>query len=367
MNTQPARLLPWPRYGAFVRAVFDDDLRRLWFFYREQGFQDAEIVDAPVDVNDETGDIDITIVVVEGPRTTVEAVQLPDLDDLPASVPTPVLKLAPGERRQRCSMPIRKPSRQPCVVPAIPKRRSSWWCRAAPRRRNVAGGGQLDGDARHPPRRRQRDRPRQRRPPTRRSASAVQDRRSARLEALRRGQDQVYQLGTYRSVSVEPIEQDRSKLEASVERRSSTMPFRRRRGSCPAARHLQFGAGYNTRDGDGLHRGYLRHLATACRLTLRAGSVVPMTGRKPSSSPHWLPPAALDSDWQEYGADGERSTKTTDQFDVLRGSIGNGSSRPAAAPVRHRCRSSTPIRSTSSPAVSRRGRGLRTRARCRRH
>ena len=51
MNTQPARWFPWPRSGAFVRAVFDEDLRRIWFFYRAQAFASAEIVDAPIDVD----------------------------------------------------------------------------------------------------------------------------------------------------------------------------------------------------------------------------------------------------------------------------------------------------------------------------
>jgi len=151
-------------------------------------------------------------------------------------------------------------------------------------------------------------------------------------EALRRGQDQVYQLGTYRSVSVEPIEQDRSKLEASVE---------------PAEQHdavqdvgvevvprppgnLQFGAGYNTRDGvTGFSEVTYDNLGhRARRLTLRAqGSVIP---DDPSQTQFlaligYRQPRFLDSDWQwNTELIGERSTKTIDQFDVLRGSLGNG-------------------------------------------
>ena len=83
MNIQPQRLVPWPRSGAFERAVFDEDLRRLWFYYREQGFAEAQIVDAPITVNDDDETIDISIVIEEGPRTIVALVEPPDLSGLP--------------------------------------------------------------------------------------------------------------------------------------------------------------------------------------------------------------------------------------------------------------------------------------------
>jgi outer membrane protein assembly factor BamA len=83
MNTGTQRLVPWPRSGAFVRETFDEDLRRLWFYYREQGFAEAQIVDAPVTVDDDAGAIDVAVVIEEGPRTIVALIEPPDLEGLP--------------------------------------------------------------------------------------------------------------------------------------------------------------------------------------------------------------------------------------------------------------------------------------------
>ena len=205
MNTLPRRLLPWPRSGAFVRAVFDEDLRRLWFFYREQAFADAEIVDAPIEVDDATGAIDVTVVIDEGPRTIVEAVRAPDLAGLPPEQQELTLRLAPDEPLLPATLEADTAGDPP---------------RPAQRRLH-----RRDGRAR-------RQRSGRREPSSRRSSTGqivrgtrqtigqvivqgnVETRNEVVVrelpfrsgdpldpEALRRGQDQVYQLGTYRSVS----------------------------------------------------------------------------------------------------------------------------------------------------------------------
>jgi outer membrane protein insertion porin family len=96
---------------------------------------------------------------------------------------------------------------------------------------------------------------------------------------------------------------------------------------------VQWGAGYNTRDGiTGFAEiGYDNVGHRARRLTLRGqGSVIP---DDPSQTQFlailgFREPHFLDSEWQ-WNSEliGERSTKTIDQFSVLRGSLGNGFTR----------------------------------------
>lgn len=322
MNTQPRRLLPWPRSGAFVRAVFDEDLRRLWFFYREQGFATAEIVDAPVTVDDATGAIAVTVVIDEGPRTIVEAVQPPDLSGLP---PQPVaLQLAPGEPlrpavldadAQSIRAALRRDGYIDATVTPLVTRRSAGdsapavveWTIVRGERRTVGsvivqGNVETYDDI-------------VRRQLPFKTGDALD------TEALQRGQDNIYQLGTYRSVAVRPLDATASAPDVGVE----VVP--RPPGS------VQWGAGYNTRDGfTGTGElGYDNLGRRARRLRIRGqGSVVPTD---PSSSQFlaligYREPRFLDSPWAwNVELIGERSTKTINQYDVLSGNLANGFSR----------------------------------------
>lgn len=83
---------PWSGRGALQDELLDEDLRRLWFFYREQGFERAEIVDARRVLDDEHGAIDLEIVIDEGPRTTVRAVKYEGLPPLQATPRTLLLQ-----------------------------------------------------------------------------------------------------------------------------------------------------------------------------------------------------------------------------------------------------------------------------------
>jgi outer membrane protein insertion porin family len=321
MNIQPARWLPWPRSGAFVRSVFDEDLRRLWYFYREQGFADAEIVDAPVDIDDATGAIDVTVVIDEGPRTIVETVEAPDLAVLPTDVPTPKLAVAVGEPLRPAALDADKRAITAAlrsggyvdasVEPVVARRNAG---ETAP----AAVGWKIDRGVQHTI-----------------GAVIVQgnvETRDATIlrelpfergdpldpDALRRGQDQIYQLGTYRSVSVQPINPTDPVEDIGVE----VVP--RPPGS------LQWGGGYNTRDGitgfAELTYDNLGHRAR--RITLRAqGSVVP---DDPSSTQFlsligYRQPRFLGTAWQ-WNTEllGVRSTKTIDQYDILLATLGNG-------------------------------------------
>lgn len=321
MNTQPARWLPWPRRGAFVREVFDEDLRRLWYFYREQGFDDAEIVDAPVDVNDVTGTIDLTVVIDEGPRLVLEVMHPPDLSALPpekqavALVPEPGEPLRPADLdadRQAILRALRSDGYGDAVVePEVSKRNEGmvapavvdWTITPGPRREigTVVVQGNVE---------------------TRNEiiVDKLPFKRGDPLdpELLQRGQDQVYQLGTYRSVAVRPLEPPGTVRDVGV----AVVP--RPPGN------IQWGGGYNTRDGiTGFGEISYDNVAhRARRISLRAlGSVLP---DDPSQTQFlavlaYRDPQFLHSGWQWTSElIGERSTRTIDQFSILRGSLGNG-------------------------------------------
>ena len=74
MATRPPSWVPWRR-GVFLDDVFDEDLKRLWYFYRRQGFQSAEIVDARTRLDPERGAVFVTVFIEEGPRTVVRQIE----------------------------------------------------------------------------------------------------------------------------------------------------------------------------------------------------------------------------------------------------------------------------------------------------
>ncbi len=324
MNTRPARWLPWPRSGAFVRSVFDEDLRRLWFFYRERGFADAEIVDAPVDVNDQSGAIDLTVVIDEGPRSMVEVVRPPDLSGLPAQTQELTLRLAPGRPLLPAvldadSATVRRALQSDgysdaTVEPVVTRRNAGevahavvdWQITRGLRREvgTVVVQGHVDT----------RNDVVIRQLPFRRGDPLD-------LEVLQRAQDQVFQLGTYRSVAVRPLgpTQDVQDVGVAVVARPP--------GS------VQWGVGYNTRDGitafGEIAYDNVGHAAR--RITLHGqGSIIPddFSQTQFLIALSYREPQFLRSSWQwTSGLIGERSTKTIDQFSVLRGSWGNGFTR----------------------------------------
>ena len=324
MNTQPARWLPWPRPGVFVRAVFDEDLRRLWFFYREQGFDDAEIVDAPVTVDDDTGTIEATVVIDEGPRTIVEEVRPPDLSGLPPDKAALTLKVQPGQPLLPADLEadaktIQRALRSDgytdaAVEPEVTRHRSAdvapavvdWKITRGLRREigTIVVQGNVETE----------NEPILKRLPFK-SGDPLD------LDVLQRGQDKVYQLGTYRSVGVRPIGQPAEVQDVGV----AVVP--RPPGN------IQWGAGYNTRDGiTGFGEVTYDNVAhRARRITLRGqGSIIP----DDASQTQFLAilgfrePLFLGTDWVWTSElIGERSTKSIDQFSVLRGSFANGVTR----------------------------------------
>ncbi|MCX8071654.1 MAG: BamA/TamA family outer membrane protein [Candidatus Binatia bacterium] len=88
MSTGPRSWFP-RRHGFLVPSRFEEDLRRLWFRYREFGFVDAEITDYRIDIDRSEGRIDVTIVVDEG--LPVVTAQL-DFAGLPEGIRRPALQ-----------------------------------------------------------------------------------------------------------------------------------------------------------------------------------------------------------------------------------------------------------------------------------
>jgi outer membrane protein insertion porin family len=322
MNIQPQRLLPWPRSGAFERRVFDEDLRRLWFFYREQGFAEAQIVDAPITVNDEDGSIDISIVIEEGPRTIVALIEPPDLSGVPS--PDLTFQLKPEEPLEPAKLDAdtaaiaaalrRDGYGAATVTPEIERHRVGvndhatvrWRIARGPRR--TIGGLLVQGNVET------RDEIIERELP-------FAPGQPLNPEALQAGQDAVYQLGTYRSVAVRPLSDTDLAPTVGVE----VQP--RPPGS------LQWGGGYNTRDGFTANAeiGYDNLGHRARRLSLRGqASVLPddLTQSQYVAALAYREPQFLQSHWQ-WSAElvGQRSTRNIDQYSVHRVALGNGFTR----------------------------------------
>ena len=322
MNTRPARLLPWPRRGAFVRAVFDEDLRRLWFYYRAEGFAEAEIVDAPVAIDDASGEILVTVVVEEGSRTMVAAVTPPELPDAimprPALLVVPASPLRPAEleldQRAVASLWRQQGYREVDVAPVVERERVgdvdeatvAW--KITPGAQRHVGEIIVQGNV-------------ETRDDVVREPLPFKPGDPLDPGALQRGQDAVYQLGTYRSVAVQPLSDTALRPDVGV----AVVP--RPPGS------FQWGLGYNTRDGfiaNG-ETAYDNIGRRARRLSLRAQlSVLPSDA---NSSQYvavlgYREPRFLRSDWQwKVELLGERSTRAIDQYSVERGSLGSGFTR----------------------------------------
>lgn len=66
-------LVPW-RTPVLLDDVLDEDLKRLWFFYRQHGYLSAEIVDKRFAFDPAAGTVEITVIVECGPQTIVREI-----------------------------------------------------------------------------------------------------------------------------------------------------------------------------------------------------------------------------------------------------------------------------------------------------
>lgn len=105
IDSDPAR--GFVRGGAFSREVLEEDLDRLRLFYRSRGFLEATVDLADVRFTEDRTSVDLSFVIVEGPRYRIRSVKVqhvtPDQAPLgveplyPANEVEEVLKVAPGE------------------------------------------------------------------------------------------------------------------------------------------------------------------------------------------------------------------------------------------------------------------------------
>jgi outer membrane protein insertion porin family len=98
MVTHPPSWIPWRR-GVLLDDVLDDDMKRLWYLYRRHGFEDAEIVDDRVHFDPERGRISLSIIIDEGRQTIVRRVECSGL--APVAVRLPKLTVEVGEPLDR--------------------------------------------------------------------------------------------------------------------------------------------------------------------------------------------------------------------------------------------------------------------------
>jgi len=333
MATQPRRCLPWPRAGFLVDAVLDDDLSRIWFFYREQGFANAEVVDARRQFDDAEGTIDLTIVIEEGEQTVVRDVSFAGFEAL--GVSRSALKVQAGkplnlkeieEDRRTLIRAFSQLGHPEARVEGELDRQSGageeevvvrW--RAAPGKRLRIGRIVVQGNI------------------DTRDEVILRELPFAPGDpldtgALLDGQGKVYKLGLFRSVSIRPL----SPVEGAGDdvREIGVQVAERPPGL------LQWGIGFNTRDGivgtgeldydnlQGMNR----------RLAFRAQAAIDPT--KLSDSQYlgtitFREPRLAGSPWKlQTDLIGERATKSIDPYSFERGSFVVGVDRKLWSKVR---------------------------------
>jgi outer membrane protein insertion porin family len=309
---------PWSGRGALQDELVDDDLSRLWFYYREQGFEHAEIVDARREVDGEQGTIDLEIVIDEGPRTIVQKVEY---ENLPALRATPALQVQAGtalgperlkQDRHTIALALsREGYADASVEPQVERAPGAsgeqatveWQVTPGPRRRigRIIVQNNLDT----------RDLVVTRELPFE-SGDPLDT--TALLEA----QSKVYQVGLFRSVQVRPLDPEPG---APADVRDVGIYVVER----PPGR-IEWGTGYNTRDGilgsvevgyDNL-RGMNRRIGTRLRVAV---DPTDLSDSQYLASITYREPRLFGSEIKfQNDVIGERATKSIDPYSVERAS-----------------------------------------------
>lgn len=329
MQTQPARWFPWPRSGALDDAVLDEDLRRLWWFYRGAGFETAEILDVVREFDEANGAIDLTIVIDEGPQTMVREVRREG--GVPLQVGDVTWEVRVGEPlndthvaadRAKLLQVMARLGYLEAKVDTEIRRVPDGQARAATVVYRVEAGGQRRvGSVIAQGNMQTRDRVILRELPLRPGDPLD-------TEAMLKGQTKLYRLGLFRSVSVQALPEEEGLVHDVAARVRERPPGR-----------VDWGAGYNTRDGLGgfAEVGYDNLGGMARRISLR-GQITLDPGRfapdQYLGSAGYREPRFLDTAWRlSASLLGERSTKTVDQFSLERVAFVTGLDRDLSAQV----------------------------------
>ncbi|HUI27887.1 MAG TPA: POTRA domain-containing protein, partial [Candidatus Kryptonia bacterium] len=313
MQTGPPSWIPWRR-GVLLDDVLDNDLKGLWYMYRRRGFESADIVDVRTRYEREQGKIFITVVIEEGPRTTVTAVEhegFAGISALPRPQVRPGVPLNPddveGDRRallsaqRHAGYPQADVSAKVSSEPREDGRSATVRFTATPGKAARIGAvivqNNLDTKSRVVLR-----------------ELTFKPGDPLDPETLLRSQTRLYRLGLFRTVDVHPLEQPANDGERDV----AVTVLEKAPGS------LQLGGGYNTRDGlrgfFDLSNNNLEGLAR--RLSLHGEMSLDPSGFEPNEylgDLGYRDPRFYDSLWTVRGdLIAQRSTRSVDQFSVER-------------------------------------------------
>lgn len=315
LRTQLAtRPKPWWSWsgGTLQDDLLDEDMRRLWFFYREQGFERAEIVDARTTFDDEKGTVDLDVIIDEGPQTVVQAVKYEGMPKLPAP---PTLQLQPGtalgpERlrkdRQTLTLALARDGFAEAQVESRIERSARddgdeviviWDVKPGPQRRIGQVIVQNNIDTRDVVIKRE-----------------LPFKTGDPLDtgALLDAQSKVYQIGLFRSVQVRPLE--RGPETPADERDVGVFVVERAPG------RIDWGTGYNTRDGvlGSVELSYDNVGGMNRRISTRLqGALDPtdITASQYLANISFREPRFFGSKWKfQTDLIGERSTKSIDPY-----------------------------------------------------
>lgn len=325
MATRPPSWWPW-QAGVLVDDVLDDDLKRLWFLYRRFGFLDAQILDARREIDTATGAIVVVVVIDEGAQTRVDTVERVGFEGL-AALPEPIVQSGQpfdadrveSERRALTGV-LFKAGYATAQVDAQVSQRSEGAAKQASVRFEAQPGAlhrvgtifvQNNIDTR--------SRVVLRELPFQRGAPLDPD-------ALLVGQANIYKLGLFRTVSVRPLvdgsveslEAGRGDDKRAQEREIGVDVSERFPGS------LQWGFGYNTRDGfRGFGEvGYNNLQGRARRVSLRGDFNFDPSKVQPDEyvgNLGVLDPRVADTRWAvRANLIVQRATRSLDQFSIER-------------------------------------------------
>jgi len=314
MATQPPSWIPW-RYGVFVDDVLDDDLKRLWYFYRRNGFEDAQIVDARTNFDRERGTVAVTVMIDEGRQTIVRAIERVGVEPIARRLPE--FQLVAGQPLD----PEKVEADRRALVTALAR---AGYTHAEVRAETITAPR---GDADAAAVRFVATSGEQQRVGTVIVQNNIDTRSRVILrelpfkagepldpDALLRGQSNTYRLGLFSSVTVRPLEGPSDQVSRDIGVSVAEKP----------AGTVQWGAGYNTRDGlrGFTEVGYSNLGGLARRLSLRGEFTLDpadVTSKQYVGNLGFREPHLWDTQWiLRANLLAQRSTRTVDQFSVER-------------------------------------------------
>lgn len=323
METGPTSWFP-RRDGFLVQSRFEEDLRRLWFRFRELGFVDAEITDYRIEVDEKQGVIDVTVVVEEGLPVVVGDI---DFAGLPSPAPEfelrqvrrgrPLDPFAVERAAESLAQVLRDDGYSSPSVDGkweITERRPD--ARVArvtfevhPGLRLVLGRLQIVGSA-------------QLDPSVIRRESRLRPGDPLTFQSLAGAQQRLYQLGLFRSVELDliPGEDSTGGSGGGTVPRDVAIRVQER-----APIGFTFGGGYNTRDGFRAF-GELAHINVAHRgerLSIRGDIALdPAQATTPNEylmDVGFRDPQLWGTRWAlRWNAVAQRATRSVDQFSIER-------------------------------------------------